>query len=252
LNKRPFKFKGTVTITTGCPPTVPLALGGLGNGNVSEYVQERLAICEKTLSPFTPPLNTIIMAQDYTSYTFKLTDRAGTNIYSPYGDGPPSSGWQTLLDTQGHNTFAPNASLQISFQGTAITVNGFVNSSQGLPPAYMLSLDGQSLAQETLDEGRTSQEILLSKTGLQAGYHTLLMSNMDGGNLTVKGVQLSVATGNTRWVVLFLGLGNTDLSVLRTTWRDTAITATISSNALWNPNPFFTFGGNWFPASTSH
>jgi len=173
------------------------------------------------------------MAQDYTSYTFKLTDRASTNIYSPYGDGPASSGWQTLPKLEGHNTNAPNASLQISFQGTAITINGYVNSSSG-PPAYMLSLDGAQLAQETLDDGRTSQEILLVKNGLEGGYHTVVMSNMEGGNLTVMGVQLSIATGNTR-----------------TTWRDTAITTTLSQNALWNPNPFFTFGGNWFPATTS-
>ncbi len=137
--------------------------------------------------------------QDPSSYSFKLSNRAGTNIYSPYGDGPVSSGWQALPAS--HNTIAPNASLQFSWKGTAITINGYVNSTQG-PPAYMLSLDGQPPTQEVVDEGRTKAEVLLSKTGLPLAYHTIVMSNIAGGNLTVKDLQLSISTGANRSVFL--------------------------------------------------
>jgi hypothetical protein len=135
--------------------------------------------------------------QDPSSYSFKLSNRAGTNIYSPYGDGPVSSGWRALPDS--HNTMAPNASLQFSWKGTAITITGYVNSSQG-PPAYMLSLDGQPATQEVVDEGRANAEVLLSKTGLPLAYHTIVMSNIAGGNLTVKQLQLSISTGANRSV----------------------------------------------------
>jgi len=168
--------------------------------------------------------------QDPSSYTFKLTNRAATNLYTPYSDGPYESGWRVLKDS--HNTVATNASLQISWEGTAITVNGFVNSSQGAP-AYMLSLDGGQLAQETLDDGRLNSEILLSKNGLPPGNHSMLITNIEGGNLTVKGIQLSISTGANR-----------------TTWRDRSVSATVSSNGLYSPNPFFTFGGDWFPAKS--
>ena len=143
--------------------------------------------------------------QDPSSYTFKLSDRAGTNIYSPYGDGLVSSGWRALPNS--HNTIAPNASLQLSWKGTAITINGYVNSSQG-PPAYMLSLDGQSPTQEVVDGGRTNAEVLLSKTGLPLAYHTIVLSNIAGGNLTVKGLQLSISTGANRSV--FFNLHSTN------------------------------------------
>jgi len=94
---------------------------------------------------------------------------------------------------------ASNASLRFSWKGTAITINGYVNSSQG-PPAYMLSLDGQPPTQEVVDEGRTKAEVLLSKTGLPLAYHTIVMSNIAGGNLTVKELQLSISTGANRSV----------------------------------------------------
>jgi len=138
-----------------------------------------------------------ILMQDPSSYSFKLSDRAGTNIYSPYGDGPVNSGWRALPNS--HNTIAQNASLQFSWKGTAITINGYVNSSQG-PPAFMLSLDGQPPTQEVVDKGRTSEEVLLSKTGLPLAYHTIVLSNIAGGNLTVKDLQFSISTGATRSV----------------------------------------------------
>jgi len=170
--------------------------------------------------------------QDPSSYSFKLSDRAGTNIYSPYGDGPVTSGWRALPTS--HNTIAPNASLHFSWKGTAITINGLVTSSQG-SPAYMLSLDGQPASQELVDEGRAKAEVLLSKTGLSSGYHTVVLSNIAGGNLTVKGLQLSISTGANR-----------------TQWSDKSIAATISSNSVYTPNPFFTFTGNWFPEKKSY
>jgi hypothetical protein len=133
------------------------------------------------------------------SHSFKLSDRAGTNIYSPYRDGPVSSGWRALPNA--HNTMAPNASLHFSWKGTAITINGYANSSQG-PPAYMLSLDGQPPTREVVDEGRAKAEVLLSKTGLPLAYHTIVLSNIAGGNLTVKDLLLSISTGATRSVFL--------------------------------------------------
>ena len=131
-------------------------------------------------------------AQDPSSYSFKLTDSAGTNIYSPYGDGPATSGWQAL--PKSHNTIAPNASLQFSWKGTAITISGTVNSPQG-PAAYMLSLDGQPPTQELVDAGRAKEEVLLSRTGLPLTYHTIVLSNIAGGNLTVKELGLTISTG---------------------------------------------------------
>jgi len=64
----------------------------------------------------------------------------------------------------------------------------------------MLSLDGQPPTQEVVDEGRTKAEVLLSKTGLPLAYHTIVMSNIAGGNLTVKELQLSISTGANRSV----------------------------------------------------
>lgn len=137
------------------------------------------------------------------SYSFKLSDRAGTNIYSPYGDGPESSGWRTFSNS--HNTMAPNASLHLSWKGTAITINGYVNSSQG-PPAYLLSLDGQPPTQEILDEGRNKAGVLLSKTGLPLAYHTIVLSNIAGGNLTVEELLLTIPTGAPRSAFFFLAV----------------------------------------------
>jgi hypothetical protein len=147
------------------------------------------------------PFCSLMSDFDPYSYSFALSDRAGTNLYSPYGDGPVSSGWQTLPNS--HNTVAPNASLHFSWKGTAITINGFVNSSQG-PPAYMLSLDGQPPTQEVVDEGRTGAGVLLSKTGLPLAYHTIVLSNMAGGNLTVKELLLTIPTGAPTSVVVSL------------------------------------------------
>jgi hypothetical protein len=139
-------------------------------------------------------------AQDHSSYSFKLPDGAGTNIYSPYGDGPVTSGWQAL--PKSHNTIAPNASLQFSWKGTAITISGTINSSQG-PPAFMLSLDGQPPTQELVDQGRAKEEVLLSRTGLPSAYHTIVLSNIAGGNLTVKELDFTISTGANRYIFQF-------------------------------------------------
>jgi len=184
--------------------------------------------------------------QDPSSYSFKLSDRAGTNIYSPYGDGPVSSGWQTL--PKSHNTIAPNASLHFSWKGTAITINGYVNMTQG-PPTYMLSLDGQPPTREVVDEGRTKAEVLLSKTGLTLAYHTVVLTNLNGGNLTVKELQLSISTGANR-SAFFFSTNQLLTCCGSTRWSESSIAATISSNSVYTPNPFFTFNGNWFPEST--
>lgn len=134
---------------------------------------------------------------DPSSYTFELTSRSGTNIFTPYGDGPAVSGWRALSDSR--ITAAVNASVRISWQGTAITVKGTVDSSKGTL-AYMLSLDGQPPVQETLDKATIDAQILLSRTNLLPGYHTLVMSSLGAGNLTFQGAQLSISTGATRSV----------------------------------------------------
>ncbi|KZW01032.1 hypothetical protein EXIGLDRAFT_761049 [Exidia glandulosa HHB12029] len=115
-----------------------------------------------------------------TTYEVRYDDTDPVISYSPYGDGSPTGGWETVFaggtrpavggSTYGvgdstHVTQLPGATLSFMFWGTSITLLGDAGGA-----SYSITVDNDSLPTPT-PKGST----LASLTGLPPGEHVLVL-----------------------------------------------------------------------------
>ncbi|PBL02768.1 hypothetical protein ARMGADRAFT_1159262 [Armillaria gallica] len=171
---------------------------------------------------------------------FNLTvpDQSPTFIYSPYREGDLNSSWKVYYSNSPdssydsshnssnlasgqslHSTTLQGASLEISFMGTAIYLNG-----SGTAGAYSTTLDGGDAV-----NGSPADAYLVSHDGLDYEAHTLVLNTTSTSQLNVTSATVTV------------GIGNEGATITDTNHSAVNVANGISTSV----DPFFTTNGQY-------
>jgi hypothetical protein len=121
------------------------------------------------------------------------THLASGIFYTPYGNGSTSLGW--VSTPTAHSTLATNASVQVEWTGRGIQIYGAVQDTLNITNGtFLLSLDGGPFT-EMFPTNPSNNVSLLNYPTLPYGEHTIVVSNPAGGNMSITGLSLGYAKG---------------------------------------------------------